>query len=175
MIDIPRYNSKLANTLELEGGVQKIIVTHSDNIADHQKWKDRFPNLQRIIHRADAKETAGEFELKLEGGGIWNPSSDVQIIHTPGHTAGSLSILVRTKKDVVVFTGDHLAYSASRKGLEGFKRYNHGNVGVQSESIRLLASSNFDFTCKRSFQMFFLKKFNFFLILLELSFSPCST
>jgi hypothetical protein len=29
MIDIPRFNTKLANTIELEGGVQKIIVTHS--------------------------------------------------------------------------------------------------------------------------------------------------
>jgi hypothetical protein len=32
MIDVPRFNTKLANTIELEGGVQKIIVTHSGTI-----------------------------------------------------------------------------------------------------------------------------------------------
>ena len=28
-----------------------MILTHRDNVADHAKWKNRFPDLQRIIHR----------------------------------------------------------------------------------------------------------------------------
>jgi len=36
-------------------------------------------------------------------------------VHTPGHTAGSLCVLVATAGDTVLFTGDHLAYSATRK------------------------------------------------------------
>ena len=42
---------RLAKTIEEEGGVDKIIITHSDNIQDHDKWKNRFPNAQRIMHR----------------------------------------------------------------------------------------------------------------------------
>jgi hypothetical protein len=51
MVDLPRFNSKLAQTIEEEGGIEKIIITHSDNIEGHEKWKARFPDVQRIIHR----------------------------------------------------------------------------------------------------------------------------
>lgn len=51
MIDVPRYNSKLADIVEEEGGVAKMIITHRDNMHDHEKWKARFPKLQRVIHR----------------------------------------------------------------------------------------------------------------------------
>ena len=43
--------------------------------------------------------------------------------------------------------GDHLAYSASRKRLDGFKRYNHGNKIVQATSIRMIAENDYNFTC----------------------------
>ena len=33
--------------------------------------------------RADARDTAQQCETLLEGGGVWNPSDDLQIIHTP--------------------------------------------------------------------------------------------
>jgi hypothetical protein len=51
MIDVPRFNSKLADIVEEEGGVAKMIITHRDNMHDHEKWKARFPKLQRVIHR----------------------------------------------------------------------------------------------------------------------------
>jgi glyoxylase-like metal-dependent hydrolase (beta-lactamase superfamily II) len=44
-----------------------------------------------------------------------------------------------------LFSGDHLAYSASRQGLDGFKRYNKGNAKVQGDSIRLLAGQDVQF------------------------------
>ena len=47
----PLLCSRLANTIEDEGGVDKIIITHSDNIQDHDKWAARFPNAKRIMHR----------------------------------------------------------------------------------------------------------------------------
>ena len=80
------------------------------------------------VCRTDAIGNASKCEIRLEGGGFWTPETFFDIIHTPGHTAGSLSILVRTGKENVMFTGDHLAYTDSHKGLEGFKRYNHGNI-----------------------------------------------
>jgi hypothetical protein len=52
-LNIPPLSSslRLAKTIELEGGVSKIIITHSDDIQDHDKWKARFPEAQRIMHR----------------------------------------------------------------------------------------------------------------------------
>jgi len=105
----------LANIIEEEGGVEKLIITHRDNCPDHERWKARFPALQRVIHRADAVLAANDCEVKLEAGGAWQVSSDVRVVHTPGHTAGSLCVLVATAGDTVLFTGDHLAYSATRK------------------------------------------------------------
>ena len=39
-----------------------------------------------IMFRTDARDTAGKCETLLQGGGIWNPSDDLQIIHTPVST-----------------------------------------------------------------------------------------
>lgn len=151
MIDCPRFNSRLANTVEQEGGIDFIMLTHKDDIAHHQKWKTRFPNLKRIMHRADlTADTIGVCEVVLQGGGVWSPVESLKIIHTPGHTAGSLCVLYQTigeyGGDCVLFTGDHIAYSGSRKALDGFKRYNHGNMDVQAESINMLGEDEYPFT-----------------------------
>lgn len=37
MIDSPRFNSHLADTIEEEGGLKYIILTHKDDVADHKK------------------------------------------------------------------------------------------------------------------------------------------
>ena len=55
-------------------------------------------------------------------------------------------MLVKVKGgENALFSGDHLAYSASRRGLDGFKRYNKGNEMVQGDSIRLLARDDIQF------------------------------
>ena len=62
-----------------------------------------------------------------EGLGEWDPAPGFKIVHTPGHTPGSMCILIETSKDKVLFTGDSLAYSKGKQRLEGFKRYNKGD------------------------------------------------
>lgn len=93
-----------------------------------------------VCDRTDAIGNSSKCEVLLEGGGFWTPETYFDILHTPGHTAGSLSILVRTNKENVLFTGDHLAYTDSHKALEGFKRYNHGNL-MYVNIIEILLSS----------------------------------
>lgn len=147
MVDSPRYSSKLAAAIELEGGVRYMILTHKDDIADHAKWKERFPGMERIMHRADVSAAIDTCEIKLSGGGVWEPDTDFKIVHTPGHTGGSLTIIVDTLGgESVAFTGDHLAYSQSKGALTGFKQYNHGNIEVQESSMRRLAQDDISFT-----------------------------
>ena len=119
MIDVPRFNSKLADNIEEEGGIGTVIITNKDNIAgrdthlfiflylylnvivfvvnsmivDVRKWKERFPSLMRVIHRLDATKETEDFEVKLEGLGKWNPEQDITIIHAPGYTTGSLFVI----------------------------------------------------------------------------------
>lgn len=51
VIHVNIYTHRLADTIDSEGGLKYMILTHRDNIADHAKWKERFPVLERIIHR----------------------------------------------------------------------------------------------------------------------------
>ena len=110
--------------------------------------------MKRIIHAADVNKDTADCEIQLSGDWKWTIDPQVSIIHTPGHTAGSLCMfyaphttLVGSDSsggydDIVCFSGDHLAYSAKRQALDGFKRYNKGNIEVQAASINLLASAS---------------------------------
>ena len=53
-----------------------------------------------------------EVEVKLEGGGPWvlpDGGTDVELIHTPGHTTGHVVFL--HKPDHALLSGDHWGYS----------------------------------------------------------------
>lgn len=148
MIDSPRFNERLAKEIEQSGPLAYIILSHKDDVHDHDRWKKRFPDAKRVIHLADVSKYTEDVEIQLSGKDSWSLADDVEIFHTPGHTAGSLCILVKTgdgSGESVMFTGDHLAYSAKRQGLDGFKRYNHGNGKVQLDSLRLLADKRIQF------------------------------
>lgn len=147
MVDVPRYNSRLADLIEQQGGVKYMVLTHRDDVFDHDRWKARFPTAQRIMHRLDSSKTSktNECEILLEGEGRWEPEKGFSILHTPGHTPGSICVLVQTAIDAVLFSGDTIAYSASKKRLEGFKRYNAGSTIAQTESIKDLADEKMNF------------------------------
>lgn len=156
MIDPPRYSKSLDQNIQLlgttlltylltyqltvkriylctylsSGGLDTLIITNRNNVYGHEKWKEKYPKLSRIIHKTDATLDADGVEIKLEGTGIWYPQDDLKIIHTPGNTAGALCVLYETGRENVLFSGHHLAYLESKKGLDGFKRYNEGNMEV---------------------------------------------
>jgi glyoxylase-like metal-dependent hydrolase (beta-lactamase superfamily II) len=83
-----------------------VLLTHHhyDHVSEVPQILERWPDVQVLIHPAerDQVETAtGTMEpgQTVRAGGL-----DVQTLHTPGHTAGMLSLLV----DGNVFTGDTL-------------------------------------------------------------------
>ena len=58
-----------------------------------------------------------EVEVQLEGQGPWqlpDGSQDVELIHTPGHTDGSVVLLFKPGK--VLFSGDHFGVSRRAGG-----------------------------------------------------------
>jgi hydroxyacylglutathione hydrolase len=83
-----------------------VLLTHHhhDHVSEVPAIKERWPGVEVLIHPAerDLVETAtGTMEpgQTVRAGGL-----DVQTLHTPGHTAGMLSLLV----DGNLFTGDTL-------------------------------------------------------------------
>ncbi|KAL6010290.1 hypothetical protein ACLOJK_000721 [Asimina triloba] len=83
-----------------------------------------------------------DVEIQLQGDGPWNLGQDFDIIHTPGHTKGSICLLYKPLK--VLFSGDHLG-----KGRVGeppvsiFEQYNWFSVPEQLNSVKRLLELDF--------------------------------
>ena len=141
MVDSPRYTPKLANQLEKLGGARYMFLTHIDDVADHRKWAERL-KCERIIHSGDVEDITADAEWKLTGNGPWNIGTDFELIHTPGHTEGSVCLLYKPLK--ALFTGDHVAKSEESDDLNLFLMYSKQSVGVQLDSIRKLLDVDFE-------------------------------
>ena len=87
--------------------VTHVLLTHHhhDHVAELDAVKRRWPEAQVLIHPAERDEVPGatgdlEADRELDIGGL-----SVRTLHTPGHTAGMLSLVVGGTD---VFTGDTL-------------------------------------------------------------------
>ncbi|CAN8327269.1 unnamed protein product [Cochlearia groenlandica] len=139
LVDSPRYLEKLAGKIEKMGGVRYMFLTHRDDVADHKKWADRF-KCTRILHSEDVESSTSDVELKLEGSGPWSVNEDIELVHTPGHTYGSVCLFYKPFK--AIFTGDHIAMSES--GMSIYEQYTQGSVSRQLESVEKLINLDFN-------------------------------
>ncbi|XP_047262169.1 uncharacterized protein LOC107857610 isoform X2 [Capsicum annuum] len=208
LVDSPRYTTKLENNLKMLGGARYMFLTHSDDVADHEKWSNHL-GCERILHSLEElfpcvgnvphqpiiafvamdvepcrslPPTLGEIslllhlcwmwctmhleelnqsrrltsrkerakirvdhstaavEIKLEGSGPWSLSDDVTLVHTPGHTEGSVCLLYKPRN--VLFTGDHFAMG--ERGWTIFERYNKLSVPKQLNSVKLMLDLDFE-------------------------------
>ena len=117
LVDSPRWSETLAARIEALGGVRWLYLTHGDDVADHQAWRDRF-RCERILHSGDLTQSTRNVERVLKGEEVVDIAPDLHIIPAPGHTEGSTVLLYR---DTYLFTGDHLAYSIRRGHLYAFR------------------------------------------------------
>lgn len=79
-------------------------------------------------------------EMQLCGDGPWNIGTDFDLIHTPGHTEGSVSLYYKPLG--VMFTGDHFANSEESK-LTIFVKYNQYSVRKQLDSVEKFLELDF--------------------------------
>lgn len=117
LVDSPRFTRPLVRRLEELGGVDLMFLTHRDDVADHEKFREHF-ECQRILHREDQTAGTRGVERTIEGVDPVELASDLVVIPTPGHTRGSACLLYR---DRFLFTGDHLAWSETRGHIYGFR------------------------------------------------------
>ena len=139
LIDSPRFASQLVKRLEALGGVRRMFLTHSDDIADHEKFRKRF-NCERIMHAADGARARG-IERVVEGDGEVLLDSELRIIPVPGHTRGHMVLLYRDK---YLFTGDHLAWSPVRETLTAFRSVAWFSWKEQTRSMEKLLGERFE-------------------------------
>lgn len=136
LIDSPKFNAQLVQKLKDLGGVDYMFLSHKDDVADHQKFAEFF-HCKRIIHRLEVEEFTCECEIILEEEKDIEFFSDVQIIFTPGHSKGHLSLLYKNK---YLFTGDHLFYSHDEDKIFASQNLSWHSWEQQKKSIaKLLA------------------------------------
>jgi glyoxylase-like metal-dependent hydrolase (beta-lactamase superfamily II)/ferredoxin len=140
LIDSPRFAPPLVKQLEAMGGVRYMYLTHRDDVADHQKFKEHF-GCDRILHADDITSDTQDVEIKLTGIEKIEFAPDVLIIPVPGHSRGHTVLLYRQK---FLFTGDHLAWSPYLNQLYAFRRYSWYSWTEQIKSMRELANYRFE-------------------------------
>ncbi len=117
MVDSPRYVRALVEVFEERGGIDHVLLTHQDDVADADRYADHF-GAKVWIHEADARAApyATEVVEGAEAVEIWPGFSAIPV---PGHTRGSM---VFHLEDRFLFTGDSMAWSRRRRRLDVFAR-----------------------------------------------------
>jgi glyoxylase-like metal-dependent hydrolase (beta-lactamase superfamily II)/ferredoxin len=139
LIDSPRFTPPLVKSIEELGGVKYMYLTHRDDIADHQKFHDRF-GCTRVIHQDDVNNDTQVVEEKLTGIETIQWLPDLQIIPVPGHSKGHTALLYRNE---FLFTGDHLAYSEELQHLYAWPEVCWYSWPVQLTSLQKLTQYQF--------------------------------
>jgi len=109
LVDSPRANEPLMRKVAELGGVSTMLLTHGDDVADHQRWHERF-GCRRVLHEKDLDDRTRLVEERLVGNEERVLRRDLIAIPVPGHTAGSTAFLYNHE---FLFTGDHLWWSNS--------------------------------------------------------------
>lgn len=173
MVDVPRFSRSAVTAVKSlsPSGPDYLFLTHVDDTADHNKWVEEFPTMQRIFHAGDlgrhnwiGDTTLENVEIllkgKVEDGAkelmIWDingnqmdemqplQEEEILILHTPGHSPGSISLLFRPKSDSVhncngiLFTGDTYSWTTRDGGhMSGYPRYGN-DLPEQAQTLKLL-------------------------------------
>jgi glyoxylase-like metal-dependent hydrolase (beta-lactamase superfamily II)/ferredoxin len=138
LIDSPKFLPRLVRRLEQMGGVSRIFLTHSDDVADARLYAERF-GARRVIHRHEL-HSQPDAEMVLDGDDPVELAPGFVAIPTPGHTRGHCVLLVGR----YLFTGDHLAWDRHGRQLEAFHDYCWYSWERQVESMARLARYDFE-------------------------------
>jgi glyoxylase-like metal-dependent hydrolase (beta-lactamase superfamily II)/ferredoxin len=138
LVDSPKFLPHLIRRFEQAGGVKYIFLTHRDDVAEAEKYAQKF-GAQRIIHQEDRSAQPGA-EIILQGADPWEKSGGFLALPTPGHTRGHCVLLYNGK---YLFTGDHLWWRRKRRQLGASRDVAWYSWRRQTESMERL--SRFDF------------------------------
>lgn len=136
LVDAPRYTPELVTAFDAAGGISHILLTHRDDVADADRYADRFGS--RVwIHAADrdAAPYATDVVDGLEPVAV-QPGLTIHPI--PGHTRGSVAFVL---DDRFLFSGDSLYWSRRRQDLAIHRRLTWYSLEAQLDSLERLADT----------------------------------
>jgi len=139
LIDSPRWATQLVKSIEHLGGVRTMFLTHKDDVADHQRFAEKF-HCQRIMHAEDGGARLGIENIIRDEAAV-QIDDDLIAVPVPGHTRGHVVLLYRNK---FLFTGDHLAWSPQRNSLIAFRSACWYSWREQTRSMQKLLDYEFE-------------------------------
>lgn len=140
LIDSPRFAAPLAKRLAEMGGVRWLFLTHRDDVADWDRYRQHF-GCTAILHCRDISENTRDVEMQLTSDEPMALTEELLMIPVPGHTRGHAVLLYRDK---FLFSGDHLAGSSSGQHLTAFRNHCWYSWDEQIESMRKLQNYSFE-------------------------------
>jgi glyoxylase-like metal-dependent hydrolase (beta-lactamase superfamily II)/ferredoxin len=140
LVDSPRAARPLMERIEAIGGVETMFLTHRDDVADHARYASRF-ECARVMHSRDVGPDTGDVERRIRGDHPVSLAADLLAIPTPGHTRGSMALLVQ---GTLLFTGDHLWGSEDGAGLEAGRDVCWYSWAEQTRSMEKLLAFEFE-------------------------------
>lgn len=139
MIDSPRFTRHLVDAFEHLGGLDTILLTHRDDVADADRYAEQF-SARVWIHEADADAAPYATDL-LQGFEARQFGDDLLAIPVPGHTRGSVVYLWQEH----LFSGDSLAWSLENNELTAFRDYCWYSWSELKTSLSKLSSYGFSY------------------------------
>jgi glyoxylase-like metal-dependent hydrolase (beta-lactamase superfamily II)/ferredoxin len=140
LVDSPRAARPLMDRMAALGGVATMFLTHCDDVADHAQYARRFA-CRRVLHSRDVGHDTSDVELRIEGGDPVALGPDLLAIPVPGHTRGSMALLVR---NTFLFTGDHLWGGDDGESLEARREVCWHSWTEQTRSMEKLLAFDFE-------------------------------
>lgn len=176
MVDSPKFGKRskeAVTSLTGPDGPEYMFLTHVDDTAGHEDWKREFPSLKRIFHQGDLGKHNWIGDLTLENVEVLLPQvendkkddeltmytlngnvlkniedtvDDVVILHTPGHSPGSITLYQRPQSPArpgVVFTGDTYGFSTRTNAMTAFPQYGN-DLAKQAQVLQQLLKYDWD-------------------------------
>lgn len=140
LIDSPRAAGPLLERVAALGGVRTMILTHRDDVADHEAIHRAF-GCERVIHEGDVDAGTAGAERKIRGREPVRLDADLTVIPVPGHTRGSVALLYR---DQYLFSGDHVWYESVIQRLHAARSVCWYSWAEQTRSMMALAEYPFE-------------------------------
>jgi glyoxylase-like metal-dependent hydrolase (beta-lactamase superfamily II) len=139
LIDSPRYVGKLVEAFERMGGLTDVLLSHQDDVADADKYADRFS--ARVWIHEDDRAAASYATNLVKGTEVTGIGEEMLVIPVPGHTRGSVVYLWR---DTYLFSGDSLAWSPETQDLVAFREACWYSWTELKRSLERLAEYRFE-------------------------------
>jgi glyoxylase-like metal-dependent hydrolase (beta-lactamase superfamily II) len=139
LVDSPRFATELVRWFEDAGGIAHILLSHRDDVADADKYAQRF-SARVWIHRDDRSAAPYATDL-LEGDAARTIAPGAVAIPVPGHTRGSVVYLLDER---VLFAGDSLAWSMREQDLVAFRDACWYSWSALTASLEKLAQYRFE-------------------------------